>query len=170
MASSTRDLWPEQIAETTQVSPVSILNEQASLLSEKTQGLVEGEVTTAAIPPISPLRRENSFVYLSSIGEAHETPKGIAPKEPTLVHSFYVKVPALDNYRFLLLTVLHGHKPYPLALSYSITDQKVGVKSEDEFLHWLKEFLSCPETISLIQSLREQARTVKNSEESQDPE
>ncbi len=162
MTSPIPDLWPEQIAETDQVSPFSILKEQAALLGEKTQGFVEGEVTTAAIPPISPLSRGNSVIYLSSIGEAHEVPKAVAPKEPTLVHSFYVKVPALDNYRFLLLTVLHGHKPYPLALSYGITDEKVGATSEEEFLHWLREFLCRQETLNLIQSLKEQARAAKN--------
>ena len=164
------DLWPEQIAETTEASPVSILNEQAARLSDKTQGLVEGEVSTAAIPPVSPLYRGSSFIYKSSIGEAHEIPQAIAPEGPTLVHSFYVKAPALDNYRFLLLTVLHGRKLYPLALSYMITNEKVAAGSKDEFFQRLGQFLSRAETIDLIQTLREQARTVKASEKLEDEE
>jgi len=168
MASPIPDLWPEQIAETTEVSPVSILNGQAALLGEKTQGFVEGEVTYAKIPPMSPLSRDDSWGYLSAIGELHEIPKAIALKEPTLVYSFYVKAPALDNYRFLLLTVLHGHKYYPSVLSYMITNESVRADSKDDFLHWLGEFLSRQETVSLIQSLREQARTTKKAHESQD--
>ena len=163
MSQPTRDLWPKEFAPPTQVSPVAILREQAELLGEKTGGVVEGEVTTAAIPPISPLSRKNSFIYLSSIGEAHEVPKGNAPNEPTLVHSFYVQVPALDNYRFLLLTVLHGNRFYPLSMSYTITNDNVRADSEDEFLHWLGEFLSRGDTILLIQSLMAQVATVSKS-------
>lgn len=40
------DLWPDNIAETTMVTPVSILKEQAALLGEKTKQLVKGEVVT----------------------------------------------------------------------------------------------------------------------------
>jgi hypothetical protein len=169
MTSPIPDLWPEQIAESDQVSPLSILNEQAALLGKKTQGFVEGEVARAAIP-MSPLHRGNSLIYLSAIGEAHEVPKAMAPKEPTLVYSFYLKVPALDNYRFLLLTVMHGHEFYPLALSYMITNESVSAKSEEEFLHWLGQFLARKETVSLIQSLREQARAVNNTSGSQSRE
>jgi hypothetical protein len=42
------DLWPENIAESNLVTPVSILKEQAALLGEKTQQLVKAEVDTQA--------------------------------------------------------------------------------------------------------------------------
>ena len=40
------DLWPENIAESNMVTPVSILREQAALLGDKTKQLVTGEVQT----------------------------------------------------------------------------------------------------------------------------
>ena len=40
------DLWPENIAESNLVTPVTILKEQAARLGEKTQQLVTGEVVT----------------------------------------------------------------------------------------------------------------------------
>src|ERR1700757_1172312 len=42
------DLWPSNIADTTLVTPVSILKEQAELLGQKTRQLVKGEVGTGA--------------------------------------------------------------------------------------------------------------------------
>ncbi len=46
MAKSTLDLWPEDIKVADMVTPLSILKEQASLLGQKTQNLVEAEVQT----------------------------------------------------------------------------------------------------------------------------
>ena len=40
------DLWPENIADSNLVTPVSILKQQAALLGEKTRQLVKGEVVT----------------------------------------------------------------------------------------------------------------------------
>jgi len=42
----TNDLWPENIADSNLVTPVSILKQQAALLGEKTRQLVKGEVVT----------------------------------------------------------------------------------------------------------------------------
>ena len=156
------DLWPE-IRPATQTAPVAILREQADRLAEKTVGLVEGEVNTASIPPVAPLSRGDSVVYLSSIGEAHEIRKAIAPKDASLVHSLYLKVPSLDNYRCLLVTVIHGRQYYPLSISYALTDQQVRADSENEFLQFLKQFLSDKATKDLIEALMAQVPTAKQS-------
>lgn len=41
------DFWPANIAESSLVTPVSILREQAALLGEKTRQLLKGEVQTS---------------------------------------------------------------------------------------------------------------------------
>lgn len=44
MSTESMDLWPENIgASTTELSPVAILRQQASLLGQKTKNLVEGK-------------------------------------------------------------------------------------------------------------------------------
>lgn len=43
------DLWPENIQETSMVTPVSILKEQGALLGEKTNQLLKGEVISAPL-------------------------------------------------------------------------------------------------------------------------
>jgi hypothetical protein len=42
----TNDFWPENIADSNLVTPITILKEQAALLGEKTRQLVKGEVVT----------------------------------------------------------------------------------------------------------------------------
>lgn len=42
------DFWPENIAESKLVTPVTIIKEQAALLGEKTKQLVRGEVETTS--------------------------------------------------------------------------------------------------------------------------
>ena len=42
----TNDLWPENIADSNLITPITILKEQAALLGEKTRQLVKGEVVT----------------------------------------------------------------------------------------------------------------------------
>jgi hypothetical protein len=44
------DLWPEQIATVERRAPVIILREQASLLANKTKGIVEAEVVAGDAP------------------------------------------------------------------------------------------------------------------------
>ena len=44
----TDDFWPENIAESNLITPITILKEQAALLGEKTKQLVKGEVVTQA--------------------------------------------------------------------------------------------------------------------------
>ena len=43
-----QDLWPDDIAKVDFIPPIKILKDQASSLSQKTKGLIEGEVTTSA--------------------------------------------------------------------------------------------------------------------------
>ena len=46
MSTHTQDLWPTDIATTELRSPVAILREQATLLADKTEGLLVGNVRT----------------------------------------------------------------------------------------------------------------------------
>jgi hypothetical protein len=50
MANPVRDLWPEDVTVTDVLPPVAIMRQQAALLGDKTQNLVQAEVTTKAAP------------------------------------------------------------------------------------------------------------------------
>ena len=49
MSTHTQDLWPVDIATTELRSPVAILREQATLLADKTEGLIVGNVRTVTL-------------------------------------------------------------------------------------------------------------------------
>lgn len=84
------DLWPEDTPSHTSLkAPVVILREQGALLSKKTSNLVEGLVSRDEDPFLS----DNTFRY-----------------------QFYLVAPALSNYRYRLLTILHSIDLYPLKI------------------------------------------------------
>lgn len=80
------NLWPNNISETNDVSPVSLLREQANLLGEKTKNLVVADVSRGSFD-------NQNFVY-----------------------HFYIVAPTLNNYRYRLFTVEHGIEMYPLTI------------------------------------------------------
>ena len=160
MSQPHRDLWPEDIAVSTIVPPVGILREQAALLGEKTGGLVDGQVVSISVPPsdfLLGIPSSSPYSVSSSSYAAIYGGASAIPKEPMIIHSLYLKVPALDNYRCLLLTVRHGPDLYPLELSYWSTDKWELCGTEESFVARLQEFLTRPETVRLVHSLIAQA-------------
>lgn len=90
MATNPRDFWPSDINVLPDLqTPVSILREQASLLGEKTNNLVEAEVRSQG------------------------------DKSSQFVHTFFLVAPALDNYRYPLFTVTHKVDLYPATISFA---------------------------------------------------
>jgi len=114
-------------------TPVSILREQAALLGKKTKGLVEATVDTDA--------SGGSFI-----------------------HRFKLVVPALDNYTYELFSISNGIDFYPVEaygfqnrLKFGSMVSMSTLRSEDEFLDWLQEILSSPETKKIIANILAQA-------------
>ena len=83
MAAQDYDLWPAEIGTTKVTAPVTILRKQASILAQRTEGLLEAEVLT------------NSQA------------------SSQIVHRFVLVAPALDNYRYELFNVIHDVRLYP---------------------------------------------------------
>lgn len=135
MSISPRNLWPEDIAVSEVVAPVSILKDQASLLGERTKNLVEGRVT----------QRERF-------------------RKPDFVYDFYIVAPALNNYRYRLFSISHDVEFYPLAIDESGVfdadgrDFEVQASNEEEFLEALATIFSSERTKGIISSLIAQSR------------
>ncbi|MBC8042593.1 MAG: hypothetical protein IAF08_04030 [Rhizobacter sp.] len=142
MSTEKQNLWPKDIVDTSDlVTPVSILKEQASLLGEQTQNLVEAKVETSSIT------------------------------NGQLMHVFYLVAPALDNYKYRLFTIYHGVELYPLDLVdpeekifFDPSDHTViaqtsrPVKSQEELLERLRHIFSSPQTKKVINALIAQSR------------
>jgi len=84
------------------VPPVTVLREQAQLLSEATNAVIQGTV-----------------IVESSGGD-------------TVTHKLRAYVPALDNYSVDLLTVQHSMLIYPCSLWCSFDDRRKWVECENK--------------------------------------
>jgi hypothetical protein len=132
MSISARNLWPADIAVTETVAPVAILKEQASLLGEQTQNLVEARV-----------RQEPSRINYGG----HE-----------FVYSFELIAPALDRYTYELFRVSNGLGLYPLEIAFAGSGYPRKVSNEDEFMKELEIIFSSDKAKSIIKSLIAQSR------------
>jgi hypothetical protein len=137
MSISPRNLWPEDIAVTDAVAPVSLLREQASLLGERTKNLVEGSVVTPGTVRGVDRFSKDQFSY-----------------------GLDLVAPALNNYRYRLFSISHGVEFYPLTISGSeaLNSDEFQVNNEEEFLKALETIFSSEKTKGIIASLIAQSR------------
>lgn len=133
MSISPHNLWPEDIAVTGVVAPVTILKDQASVLGQRTKNLVEGRVKQGTGDPLG----NNKFSY-----------------------DFDLVAPALNNYRYHLFSIWHGVEFYPLIISSSAAfpGVELEVPNEEEFLNALGSIFSSEKTRRVITSLIAQSR------------
>lgn len=137
MSISPRNLWPEDIAVTGAVAPVAILKEQASLLGERTKNLVEGRVSAGVGTDIDKFL-QNTFTY-----------------------DFDLVAPALNSYRYRLLSMTHDAEAfYPLTIASAAlgSDRLVRINNEEELLKALEAVFSSDKTRRVIGSLLAQSR------------
>lgn len=140
-----KDLWPEDIDIDGQITPLSILKEQASLLGEKTRNLVKASVNTR----------------VSTEGR----PLGISE---TIYYDFDIVAPLLNNYRFRLFTAAQDiMKIYPISivlgekLAREIYGHKEGrmsirIDNEESLLAELERILSSESTKNIIRTFSSQ--------------
>jgi hypothetical protein len=72
---------------------------------------------------------------------------------PEFAYSFAINVPALDNYRYHLLTVEHAMHLYPATIEYAPAREKSVARSEKEFIDVLGNLLQRRETKRIIEAL-----------------
>jgi len=124
MPTTIPDLWPADFGVSGPLPPVAILRGQAAALTERTKGLVMGYVRT--VP-----EGGQGFVY-----------------------AFDLVAPALDDYRYMLLTIGHDINLYPVELlARLIRPESFRAANPEEFERILKEVLSKDETMRIVRSL-----------------
>ena len=143
------DFWPPmEDAEDTN-SPVVLLRKEAEALTDKSGHRLRGRVSTASVT-----LSHDAFGAL-----------GIDPYAgniDTFTHVFSIEIPALDDYRYNLLSVSHGLEGYPVV--YQNEDHEwQRLANAEEFTRWLKETLSSEKTKRILKTLREQAGKEGNS-------
>lgn len=136
------DLWGDDFGKVSVKAPVVILREQASLLGQRTKGVILGKVSAS---------RTNSFEGLS--------------------YSFSLVVPALDNYTYGLFSISHSvTELYPVTFQIdgeiasevnvvsptaltSTSMYNVKAENEEEFEGVLSQILKSQKTRKVLNSL-----------------
>lgn len=136
------DLWPDNVDKPTIKAPVSILREQATLLGQKTNNVVEATVERV------------ESVWWASVDE--------------LKYAFLIVAPLLQGYRYRLFIMAHSLEFYPIKMVLETNIYREILQKESEFprekdiflIHPQEEFLKilgmifgASKTIKVIHSL-----------------
>ena len=149
MSDNGRDFWSDELIVESVIAPEVILREQAGILAEKTKGIVRGEVETIEQPA------EKVDDYLKPVFSTEAEFK-------QYTQTLYLVVPALDNYRYALVSAEHDFEPYPCKAVYhpqpnSCLDEGVlttmSCDTPDALVHWLAAALKYPTTTRIIRAL-----------------
>jgi hypothetical protein len=128
MAEQTLDFWPDLATARPKLTPLSMMKQQAALLGRHTSNLLEGFVLTGSGPG------------------------------GTIVHRFIIRVPTLE-YRYELFMVSHNIVDfYPVRVEsgphqMAYRDDRPLLRTEEDFLQWLKTVLSSDITKRVLGSL-----------------
>ncbi|MEK7400291.1 MAG: hypothetical protein AAB116_25380 [Candidatus Poribacteria bacterium] len=139
------DLWPDTIKVEKMITPVIILRQQASLLGKKTKNIIQGKVE-----------------------------KGTDDTNGLFDYTLYIVAPALNDYRYRLLSISYGIHLYPLTIKiedeeilseippkFSCTTYKSGISikpnSEEEFKEVLKAIFNSKKVLRVISVLLSQS-------------
>ena len=147
-----KSLWGDLPVEESIRTPHVILKEQASILTEATNGLLVGKVV-----------RENfkaTLLILPKHAISFETFKDLQKKQEkqkqyTGTSRLEILVPSINNYSISILDVDYPPKMYPLRIMSSITDeyQYKECQTESEFNEKLAKILSSPDVKRIIAGL-----------------
>jgi hypothetical protein len=125
---SGENMWGEIEAPVNQRTPTSILREQASILSQLTRGVL--------------------------IGSIEQEPT----KNNILIYDFSITAPAINNHKFLILTLQYSITIYPLTLTDHTTHVQRQCLNEEVFTSTLKSVLSSVQVRRVISALLIQSR------------
>jgi hypothetical protein len=109
------------------------------------------------LPPVAMLREQAAHLATRTQGQIEglvKTDKAGA----NLVHTFYLVVPALDNYSYRLLMVGHPLQFYPLSVDAEVMGQSFSAENQQQYEQILKAVLSSEQTRRVIGALLSQVQ------------
>jgi len=136
------DLWPDDLHVVQLKSPVALLQEQAALLGQKTQNLVEARIRNLSGSFTKLLRPIDNGAFLLS---------------------FEIVTPTLASYSFRLFTIQYGVELYPLFLTpdgdilqeFKLVRRATAIQimNETELVYALRVIFNAEKTKFVIRSL-----------------
>jgi hypothetical protein len=127
---STQNLWGELPVVEKVRTPLSILREQAAVLGQMSERLLEGEVVVTSTAP------ERIEAHLNIVA------------------------PTLGGYSATVLSIRHGLDLYPVSLQHALEESvKKSAKDEDSFIAALQQILTSESVRKVISALLTQIRS-----------
>ena len=147
-SSETKDFWPDDLfAGPEPKTAIAILREQAALLAEKTEHVLEGRVESKPHTDVATLRRSRLAKELGS--------------SQFLNVKFVILAPALGNYRYLLLWLAHPMTLYPVVLGGSAFEgNECRADDEAALIRALRTAFASDHTRTVVAGLLAQSRSM----------
>lgn len=139
--------WPSHVVPLSGIPPVNILRQQVALLKQLTNGVLEGSV----------------------VSDEDED------DNESVIHSFYIVAPHLDDYRFRVISLAHQiDEPYPAYViydasqSYDASRMKhmtwshavyAEIRDESGLYERLRQTFNSEKVVRVMQSLLAQSQT-----------
>lgn len=136
-----KDLWGEIPSIEKIPPPVLLLREQADILAEKTEGVLQGRVHITAVP-------EGQDFLASPVRAALE--RAMLGVKGKFVASLHIVAPALNSYSIAVVELLYDVKPYPVVVRSKLRDQEKLCSNETELQDALQDILSSQEVKDVI--------------------
>lgn len=123
-------------------------------MSTPTRDLWPDDISTAPfVSPVAILREQAAILAEKTKGllEGDVTTSRVSDR---FDHHFYIVAPALDNYRYKLLTVRHGNLDmYPAAIQYHPDTIVHSAQTQEQFVELLGTLLAREETKRVVHAL-----------------
>ena len=132
-----QNLWGEIPSAGNIRTPITILKEQAALLGQATNNVLQGDVTFSGGADYRTIFAGYTYDFTVTL---------------------FIVAPALDYYRFAILQVVYNINIYPLVVRNLADDFTHDCTDEASFLNAIKEILSSEETHRIIQTLLSQSQ------------
>jgi hypothetical protein len=110
-------------------------------------------------PPIRFLRAQQEILSRKTNGLV-EAYVSTHPMNNLFIHSFYLAVPSLDNYRYSVFMVRHPVHFYPLDVCNSLTSTEVTCANEQEYVKALSDLFNSDAFKKVVVALMSQAQEV----------
>ena len=151
----TPDYWGDLQLTTEQMTPVQILQEQASALNERTAPRIRASVATKGLGETLDRRYDDA----SGLEQKLRSTATRGELEQKLCSTLAITVPSLKDYHLDIVTVIYPYPLrdyYPLVLSDDLGDKDDELSecnSEQEFRDQLQKMLSSKRTTDTLKSL-----------------
>jgi hypothetical protein len=144
------DLWPTDIINTRVRAPLTILKEQAILLQQKSNGVINAQVKRI------------------------KTQEQLSIEKGFFLYEFVVIAPVLQRYEYRLFTISHEIELYPITIETdeiiarelgNLNNDPIIVKSETDYIEQLRKIFCTKKTKKIINAMLAQSVEIEDSKD-----